>query len=55
MFRETVRDDVADTLVKLPNVRAGLLMFFSVEEKMSYALVLKSDRPLRVGDRVEMP
>jgi nucleoid-associated protein YgaU len=52
---ETVRDEVADTLVKLPNVRAGLLMFFNVEEKMSYALVLKSDRPLRVGDRVEMP
>ncbi len=52
---ETVRDEVADTLVKLPNVRAGLLMFFSVEEKMSYALVLKSERPLRVGDRVEMP
>ncbi len=52
---ETVRDDIADSLVKLPDVRAGLLMFFSVQEKMSYALVLKADQPLEVGDSVEMP
>lgn len=52
---ETVRDHVAESLVKLPDVRAGLLMYFSVYEKMSYALVLKVDQVLEVGDRVEMP
>jgi nucleoid-associated protein YgaU len=52
---ETVRDEISDTLVKLPDVRAGLLMFFSVQERMSYALVLKADQTLALGDRVEMP
>jgi nucleoid-associated protein YgaU len=52
---EVVRDDLADTLIKLPDVRAGLLMYFSVYDRMSYALVLRSDRPLEVGDRVDMP
>jgi nucleoid-associated protein YgaU len=52
---ETVKDDIAKTLVKLPDVRAGLLMFFSVQERMSYALVLKADQTLEVGDNVEMP
>ena len=52
---ETVQDHVADTLVKLPDVRGGLLMYFSVFEKMSYALVLKADQVLQVGDHVEMP
>ncbi len=52
---ETVKDEIAETLVKLPDVRAGLLMYFSVQERMSYALVLKADKPLEVGDNVEMP
>jgi nucleoid-associated protein YgaU len=52
---ETVRDEMTNTLVKLPNVRSGLLMFFSVQEKMSYAIVLKADQSLNVGDLVEMP
>jgi nucleoid-associated protein YgaU len=52
---ETVRDGMTNTLVKLPNVRSGLLMFFSVQEKMSYAIVLKADQSLQVGDLVEMP
>lgn len=52
---ETVKDHVANSLVKLPDVRGGLLMYFSVFERMSYALVLKADQVLQVGDRVEMP
>jgi nucleoid-associated protein YgaU len=52
---ETVRDDIAKGLVKLPDVRAGLLMYFSVYERMAYALVLKADQPLKVGDIVDMP
>lgn len=52
---ETVEDEIAKTLVKLPDVRAGLLMFFSVQERMSYAIVLKADQSLEVGDKLEMP
>lgn len=52
---ETVRDQVTNTLVKLPDARAGLLMFFSVQEKMSYAVVLRADRALAVNDSVRMP
>ena len=32
-----------------------LLMYFSVFERMSYALVLKSNRPLKILDRVKNP
>lgn len=52
---ETVRDDIAKGLVKLPDVRAGLLMYFTVYDRMAYALVLKADQPLKVGDVVDMP
>lgn len=41
--------------VQLPSERAGLLMVFRIFEKMSYALVLKTDGPLRVGDLVTNP
>ena len=35
--------------------RAGLAMIFEVEEKASYALVLKANRPLKVMDKVKNP
>jgi F0F1-type ATP synthase assembly protein I len=35
--------------------RAGLLMVFRVFEKMSYGIVMKSDRTLAVMDRVTSP
>lgn len=52
---ETVRDEVANEFVRIPDVRAGLLMVFRNFEKMSYGIVLKSDRPLQVMDRVATP
>lgn len=52
---ETVRDSVTNSLVKLPDERAGLLMMFKVQEKMSYALVLRADQALNVNDSVRMP
>lgn len=48
-------DEVARDNVRLPDVRAGLLMIFEVAEKASYALVLKADRPLEVMDKVKNP
>jgi len=52
---EVVFDEVAQTNVNLPDVRAGLAMVFEVADKASYALVLKSNRPLKVMDKVKNP
>ena len=52
---ELVFDSIAKENVMLPDVRAGLAMVFEVFEKASYAIVLKSDKPLKVGDKVKNP
>ncbi len=52
---EMVFDSVAKENVMLPDVRAGLAMVFEVFEKASYVIVLKSDKPLEVGDKVTNP
>ena len=52
---EIVRDPILNESVVLPDVRAGLLMVFTVYEKASFALVLKASRPLSVGDKVKNP
>lgn len=38
--------------VKLPNQRTGVLMVFKTFDKVSYALVMESTRPLKVNDMV---
>jgi len=50
-----VTDRVKNELVKLPSERAGILMVFRTFEKMSYALVLKAQRPLAVLDELKNP
>ncbi len=50
-----VHDRVAGDNVLLPDTRAGLLMIFEAFEKASYAVVLKSTRVLKVGDKVKNP
>jgi len=50
-----VIDPVKGDKVTLPDVRAGVLMVFSVYEKASFGLVLWADRPLAVGDKVKNP
>ncbi len=50
-----VRDRIAKNTVRLPSERAGLLMVFRVFNKLSYALVLATERPLAVGDEVKNP
>ena len=52
---ELVFEKVAQENVRLPDVRAGLAMVFESFEKASYALVLKSNRPLKVLDKVKNP
>lgn len=50
-----VRDRVANETIRLPNERAGLLMVFRTFEKLSYGLVLVTERPLSVKDEVRNP
>ena len=49
------RDRVAGDTVRLPSERAGVMMVFRVFEKMSYGLVLSTDRPLTVTDEIKNP
>ncbi len=50
-----IRDRVNGDMVKLPEEQAGLLMVFRTFEKMSFALVLEAERPLKVLDKVRNP
>jgi hypothetical protein len=45
----------AGTTLKLPDERNGLVLVFRVFEKMSYAMVMSSTRPISIGDIVRTP
>lgn len=49
------KDRIANQMVQLPSERAGILMVFRVFEKMSYGLVLETERPLAVFDEIKNP
>jgi hypothetical protein len=48
-------EPLTGTVIKLPDERNGLVLVFRVFEKMSYALVMRSTRPIYVGDIVQNP
>ena len=48
-----VRDKVNNDSVQFPSERAGILMVFRSFDKMSYGLVLETERALRVGDTLD--
>jgi hypothetical protein len=50
-----VFDKISQTNVILPDTRAGLAMVFEAYEKVSYAIILKTSRPLSVFDVVKNP
>lgn len=52
---DVVYDRRAGEKVRLPEERAGTLMVFRTFEKMSYGLVMRATKPLRVGDKIENP
>ncbi len=41
--------------ITLPEERSGLVMVFQTFDKISYALVMEAERPIRVGDSVTAP
>ena len=50
-----VTDPITNERVKAPDVRSGILMVFRTFDRVSYALVLKAEQPLKVGDLVKNP
>ena len=50
-----VNDPVTGDSVRLPDIRAGVLMAFAVYERASFGLVLEANRAMVVGDRVVSP
>lgn len=52
---EKIRDRVEGDRVQLPDEEAGVLMIFKVLDRMSFGLILGSERTMAVGDRVTSP
>jgi len=50
-----VPDPYGHDMVQLPERDAGLVMVFRAYPKLSYALVMRTKRPVHVGDRVHSP
>ena len=51
VVRDTVSADPKDS-VTLPDEYAGVALVFKTFEKVSYAIVMKANRAIHVGDRV---
>jgi hypothetical protein len=49
------RDRIANQTIRLPSERAGLLMVYRTFDKLSYGVVLDTERPLAVLDQVRNP
>ena len=41
-----------DSTIALPREKVGELMVFKVSERTSFAIVTKTQRPIRVGDLI---
>lgn len=55
LHRGTRSDPVTGEEYKVPEETSGLMMVFRVFEKLSYALILESNRAISVGDRYGSP
>jgi hypothetical protein len=42
-------------VVKLPDERSGTLLLFTVNDRMSYGLIVESTQPVRIGDFIKHP
>ena len=54
-FRSTCIGNTSDRAVKLPDARSGLVMVYRVYDRVSYALIMQSDGPVYLLDRVRNP
>jgi hypothetical protein len=53
--RVTDTTDSAKPLMKLPDERIGTLFVFSTFERVSYALIIQAQDPVKAGDRFTQP
>jgi len=51
----TSKDPITRRDYKMPDENAGLLMVFRVFDKVSYALIMNADRPIRIYDALRTP
>ena len=54
-FRKTCLSSNSDGNVKLPDAQSGLVMVYRVFERVSYALIMQSNGPVYLLDRVQTP
>ena len=54
-FRNTCIGVDDDKIVKLPDARSGLVMVYRVYDRVSYALIMQSERPVYLLDSVRNP
>jgi hypothetical protein len=54
-FRSTCLGADSDRAIKLPDARSGLIMVYRVYDRVSYALIMQSDGPVYLLDRVKNP
>ncbi len=54
-FRSTCLGNTNDHAIKLPDARSGLVMVYRVYDRVSYALIMRSDGPVYLLDSVKTP
>ena len=54
-FRSTCLGNSSENAIKLPDARSGLVMVYRVFDRVSYALIMQSERPVYLLDTVKNP
>ncbi len=52
---ESIRDPKTKEVIQLPGQQIGSLMVFRTFDQLSYAFVLESDLPIKVGSSIQPP
>lgn len=52
---KVIEDTVGGGHIKLPEEKTGLMMVFRTFDKVSYALILESDQPIKLNDKLYSP
>lgn len=52
---QVVQDSQGTRMIQLPDRRVGLVVVFSIYEKMAYAMVMEAVSPVKLGDILQTP
>ena len=50
-----MRDPVTNTMISLPNREAGTAMVFKLYGQLSYAILMETNGPIKIGDVASTP